>query len=165
MPPKGKNTAKVWRRFLKSDTILYAQSQARMTNSSYLALLIHWVRPKYEIPLLRVKTNIPFPPWSEIRYWTELGFAIGSNLRSDVLFFRGKCKIWWTGKGKNPFPRRLKEKRKRDRLIACRLRSAYSSRCGIRCLFQAFRYDSTVKERESCFSCSVCSNAQKCELF
>ena len=61
-PAKGESTTKVWRRFFNSDTVLYAQSQGRMTNSSSLALLIPWVRPKSQIPLLRTKANIPFFP-------------------------------------------------------------------------------------------------------
>ena len=48
--------------FFKSNTVLCAESQARIINSSPLALLIPWVRPNSEIPLQRVNTNILFFP-------------------------------------------------------------------------------------------------------
>ena len=59
-----------------------------------------------------------------------------------TFFFSEMLKMWWIGKGKS-------------------LAWSQVTICIKSSLLQAFRYDSTVKERESCFSCSVCSNAQR----
>lgn len=78
MPHKEENTAKYEGVFLKvADKLILScpidtLSETKTRDSS----------PKSE------DEHPPFSLWSEIQYWTELGFAIGSNLRSDVLFLR-----------------------------------------------------------------------------